>query len=86
MEVEFGKANTFNSSQQECPLYVERLGYVIEANGNTKVSKKRELFLSVIRDKLHIVQSCSFSKAQRKVLLWQLNQQVYQTLPTITLP
>ena len=48
MVVAFGKINSFNSSQDEWPLYVERLGHVFVANGITEEEKKQAVFLSVI--------------------------------------
>ena len=48
MAVAFGKINSFNPSQDEWPLYVERLGHVFVANGITEEEKKRAVFLSVI--------------------------------------
>ena len=48
MVVAFGNINSFNPSQDEWPLYVERLGRVFVANGITKEKKKRAVFLSVI--------------------------------------
>ena len=48
MAVAFGKINTFNPSQEDWPLYVERLGHVFVANGITKDAKKQAVFLSVI--------------------------------------
>ena len=48
MAVAFGKINSFNSSQDEWPLYVERLGHVFVANGITKEEKKQAVFLSAI--------------------------------------
>ena len=40
MVVAFDKVNAFNFSQDEWPLYVERLGYVFKANGITEEAKK----------------------------------------------
>ena len=48
MAVAFGKVNAFNPSQDEWPLYVERLEHVFVANGITDGAKKRAVFLSVI--------------------------------------
>ena len=48
MAVAFGKINSFNPSQDEWPLYVERLGHVFVANGITEEEKKQAVFLSVI--------------------------------------
>ena len=48
MAVAFGKVNTFNLSQDEWPLYVERLEHVFVVNGITNGAKKRAVFLSVI--------------------------------------
>ena len=48
MAVAFGKVNAFNPSQNEGPLYVERLEHVFVANGITDGAKKRAVFLSVI--------------------------------------
>ena len=48
MAVAFGKINTFNPSQEDWPLYVERWGHVFVANGITEDAKKRAVFLSVI--------------------------------------
>ena len=50
MAVAFGKISSFNPSQDEWPLYVERLGlgHVFVANGITEEEKKRAVFLSVI--------------------------------------
>ena len=48
MVVAFGKVNAFNPSQDEWPLYVERLEHVFVANGITDGAKKRAVFLSVI--------------------------------------
>ena len=48
MAVAFGKINSFNPSQDEWPLYVERLGHVFVANGIIEEEKKRAVFLSVI--------------------------------------
>ena len=48
MAVAFGKINSFNPSQDEWPLYVERLGHVFVANEITEEDKKRAIFLSVI--------------------------------------
>ena len=48
MAVAFGKVSAFNPSQDEWPLYVERLGHVFVANGITEEPKKRAIFLSVI--------------------------------------
>ena len=48
MAVAFGKIYTFNPSQYDWPLYVERLGHVFVANGITEEVKKRAVFLSVI--------------------------------------
>ena len=48
MAVAFGKINTFNPSQENWLLYVERLGHVFVANGITEEPKKRAVFLSVI--------------------------------------
>ena len=48
MAVAFGKNNSFNPSQDEWPLYVERLGHVFVANEITEEEKKRAVFLSVI--------------------------------------
>ena len=48
MVVAFGKVNAFNLSQDEWPLYVERLGYVFKVNGISEETKKRAVFLSVI--------------------------------------
>ena len=36
MAVAFRKVSAFNSSQDKCPLYVERLGHVFVANGITE--------------------------------------------------
>ena len=47
MAVAFGKINSFNPSQDEWPLYVERLGHVFVAIGITE-EKKEAVFLSVI--------------------------------------
>ena len=46
--VAFSKINTFNLSQEDWPLYIERLGHVFVANGITEDAKKRAVFLSVI--------------------------------------
>jgi len=48
MAVAFGKVNSFNLSQNEWPLYVERLGHVFVANGIMEEAKKQAVFLSVI--------------------------------------
>ena len=48
MAVAFSKVNVFNPSQDEWPLYVERLEHVFVANGITDGAKKRAVFLSVI--------------------------------------
>ena len=48
MAVAFGKVNGFNPSQDEWPLYVERLEHVFVANGITDGAKKRAVLLSVI--------------------------------------
>jgi len=48
MAVAFGKVTSFNPSQDEWPLYVERLGHVFGANEITEEPKKRAIFLSVI--------------------------------------
>ena len=40
MAVAFSKINTFNPSQEDWPLYVERLGHVSVANGITEEAKK----------------------------------------------
>ena len=48
MAVAFGKIYPFNPSQDDWPLYVERLEHVFVANGNTEEAKKRAAFLSVI--------------------------------------
>ena len=48
MAVTFGKVNAFNPSQDEWPLYVERLEHVFIANGITDGAKKQAVFLSVI--------------------------------------
>ena len=48
MAVAFGKVNAFNPSQDEWPLYVERLEHVFVANGITDGAKKQAVFLSVI--------------------------------------
>ena len=48
MAVAFGKVNAFNPSQDEWPLYMERLEHVFVANGITDGAKKRAVFLSVI--------------------------------------
>ena len=48
MAVAFSKINPFNPSQDEWPLYVERLGHMFEANKITDTAKKRAIFLSVI--------------------------------------
>ena len=40
MAVAFGKVNTFNLSQDDWPLYVERLEHVFVANGITDRAKK----------------------------------------------
>ena len=48
MAVAFSKIGAFNPSQDEWPLYVERLGHVFIANRITEAAKKRAVFLSVI--------------------------------------
>ena len=48
MAVAFSKVNAFNPSQDEWPLYVERLEHVFVVNGITDGAKKRAVFLSVI--------------------------------------
>ena len=48
MAVAFGKIYLFNPSQDDWPLYVERLGHVFVANSITEEAKKRAVFLSVI--------------------------------------
>ena len=48
MAVAFGKISPFNPSQDEWPLYVERLGHMFEANEITDAAKKRAIFSSVI--------------------------------------
>ena len=48
MAVAFGKIYPFNPSQDDWPLYVERLGHVFVANGITEETKKQTVFLSVI--------------------------------------
>ena len=48
MAVAFVKVKAFNPSQDEWPLYVERLEHVFVANGITDGAKKRTVFLSVI--------------------------------------
>ena len=48
MMVAFGKVNAFNLSQEEWPLYVERLEDVFVANSITDGAKKQAVFLSVI--------------------------------------
>ena len=48
MAVAFSKVNAFNLSQDEWPLYVERLEHVFVANGITDGAKKRAVFLLVI--------------------------------------
>ena len=48
MAVAFGKVSAFNPSQDEWPLYVERLGHVFVTNGITEEPKKQAIFLSVI--------------------------------------
>ena len=45
MVVAFGKINAFNPSQDEWPLYVERLKHNFVANGISDGSKKRAVFL-----------------------------------------
>ena len=40
MTVAFGKIYPFNPSQDDWPLYVERLGHVFVANGITEEAKK----------------------------------------------
>ena len=50
MAVAFSKINPFNPSQDEWPLYVERLGHMFKANKITDAAKKRAIFLSVIGD------------------------------------
>ena len=44
----FGKVNTFNPSQDEWSLYIERLEHVFVVNGITNGAKKQAVFLSVI--------------------------------------
>ena len=48
MAVVFGKVNALNPSQDEWPLYVERLEHVFVGNGITDGAKKWAVFLSVI--------------------------------------
>ena len=48
MAVAFGKIYPFNPSQDDWPLYVERLRHVFVANGITEETKKQAIFLSVI--------------------------------------
>ena len=48
MAVAFGKIYPFNPSQDDWPLYVERLGHVFVANGITEETKRQAVFLSVI--------------------------------------
>ena len=48
MAVAFGKVNALNPSQDEWPLYVERLEHVFVAKGITDGAKKWAVFLSVI--------------------------------------
>ena len=45
MAVAFGKINPFDPSQDEWPLYVERLGHVFVANGITDKDKNEQFFL-----------------------------------------
>ena len=44
MAVAFGKINSFDPSQDEWPLYVERLGHVFVANGITEEERSEQFF------------------------------------------
>ena len=48
MAVAFDKVNAFNPSQDEWPLYMERLEHIFVMNGITDGAKKWAVFLSVI--------------------------------------
>ena len=64
MTVAFGKINPFNSSQDEWPLYVERLGHVFVANGITDEDKKRAVFLTVIGESTYKLLSSLLAPAK----------------------
>ena len=48
MATVFGKIEEFDSSQEDWPQYMERLGYFFDANGIESAEKKRAVLLTLI--------------------------------------